>query len=215
MMRVLWLVRIVSLACSVSAPLGQAPNSTGRLATGKGTSDGLNFELNVYYSLHEQPDCTADPDDQITAAPGECKCLYHLLGVCVASVKLGIMGSDEKITAQMWALDMCSGKPLVNDDGDWECNSCNVAAIGHSAGIAVQFVCPFTGDGLCQAVGIEVGENCIIASALVAAAFVCCICCCLYRLKANRDPFGLTVQAEYAYVQAEHAAPPPLLGGSE
>ena len=134
-----------------------ALNATGvsaGLTDSKGTGDGLDFELNIFYSLHNKPDCKADPDDQITAAPGECKCVYHLLGACVASIKLGVTkGNDAKVSAQMWALDMCSGKPLLEDDKDWECNSCNVATIGDSAGIAVEFVCPFTAGGFCQAVG--------------------------------------------------------------
>ena len=57
------------------------------------------------------------------SSPGECKCLYHLLGACVASVKLGVttawQSGGEKITAQMWGLGMCTGAPLLDDNTGW------------------------------------------------------------------------------------------------
>lgn len=208
---------------SLTAPNGTGlptvgfTRATGFTTSKEASSDGLDFELSVFYSLSERPTCTDAPDDQIAVAPGECTCLYHLLGACVASIKLDAAKSNDKtISVQMWALEMCVGKPLLTDYKDWECNSCNVAAIGDSAGIAVEFECPFTAGGICQAVGIEVGENCIIACVLMAVAIVGCCCCCIYRVRANRDPLGLTVQAEYAYVHAHHADRPLLVaGGSE
>jgi hypothetical protein len=201
---------LLLLASLQSTTAAAAPNATGAgLAVGKDTSGGSNFELNVFYSLTKTPDCKADPDAQITAAPDECKCLYSLV-VCLASVKLGVTGtgSDEKIMAKMYAGGDCSGDPLVGGNTELECNTCNVAQIGSSAGIAVEFICPFSAGGLCEAFGVGIGEPCIaaVACAAVAVLVAACCCCSLYRSrKASRRQPAMYVQ----YVQA------PLLAGSE
>ena len=179
-----------ALPPSSAAPASNATGLATGLSAGKDTSDGSNFELNVFYSLTKTPDCKDEPDAQITAAPDECQCLYTLAVVCVASVKLGVegKGSDEKITADMFLGAGCSGKPLLGGNTELECNTCNVAPVGSSAGIAVEFICPFSAGGLCPAVGVGIGEPCIASVAACAAALVICCCCCLYRrCKTNRQ----------------------------
>ena len=75
------LVHALSLLEPAVLAVSPHPNNTttggGRIniASSKDTSDGLNFELKVFYSLHQKPNCKDEPDDQITAAPGECTCL--------------------------------------------------------------------------------------------------------------------------------------------
>jgi hypothetical protein len=198
------LAGLSALPPASAAPTSNATGLATGLTAGKDTSDGRNFELNVFYSLQKTPDCKDTPDAQITAAPDECRCLDKELGLCVASVKLGVegKGSDEKITADLYVGGDCSGTPLLGGNTELECNTCNVAPIGHSAGIAVEFICPFSAGGLCPEVGVGIGEPCIASVAACAAALVIC-CCCLCKMRKTNRQQPVSVQYAQPFLGSE------------
>ena len=199
------LASLSALPPSLAAPTSNATGLATGLATGKDTSDGRNFELNVFYSLSKTPDCKDDPDAQITAAPDECQCLYSVV-VCIASVKLGVegKGSDEKITANVFAGGDCSGTPLLGGNTELKCDTCNVAPLGSTAGVAIEFICPFSAGGLCPDLGIGIGEPCIMSAAACAVALAICCCCSLKQMcKTSRRQQPVSVQYAQPFLGSE------------
>ena len=123
--------------------------------------------------------CQTKADDSLKLAPNDCKCLYDVVGVCVAYIKLHTV--DEKIQAQLWGpRNHCDGSPLVGGDTDIECNKCSNFPLG-GAGISVEVVCPFNAFGLCGLVDVGEGAPCIASTVVVLCALACCCGCAIRR----------------------------------
>jgi hypothetical protein len=201
---------LAALAAAI-ATCAAAPQSTNSsvslplVGSGKDSSAGTMFEVNVFYSTSKTPDCQDKADASVQVAPGECICLYDFLTACIASIKLdttkGTAG-DDNLDASVYIGSACAGEPIIGGDTEIPCDTCSVASV-LSGGIGIEFVCPFGAWGICKAVGIGLGTPCIMATAVLAGGLLFCVCCgSKFRSKPTRYQQGYIQAPQQGYIQA-------------
>ena len=139
---------LATLAAAATATATAAPSNSSQVqelvGTGKDTSDGTMFEVNVFYDSGKTPDCKDKSVASVKDDPDDCVCLYTLIA-CVASVKLDTSkASDDDettIDASVYLGSDCTGQPIIGGDTDIPCDTCSGASLA-PLGVTTQAICP-------------------------------------------------------------------------
>jgi hypothetical protein len=219
MCRLFYLGALTAAIATCAADASAAPQSNssrGRspplVGSGKDSSGGTMFQVNVFYSTSKTPDCKDKADATISVAPDECVCLYTVLVACVASIKLDTTkgtDGDNNLDASVYIGGSCTGAPIIGGDTEIPCDTCTAASV-LSGGIGIEFVCPFGAWGMCSKLGVGIGAPCITATVVLVLGLLICLCCGA-KLRSKRTPSQppfVIIQPQQGYQQGYIQAPP-------